>query len=1320
MLKNNKSLVMLAALSAMIGMSTRSGAMPDINFKKGGRPLAKSAAGCKEAQQKIDLDINNVKALVMTGGDMWYDRGTSVAAYEIPKGSNKNSLYAGSSWIGGYDAQGQLKVAAQTYRQNGNDYWPGPLDPTTKSIDANSCSEWDRFWKVNKSDINEFKELYKQGASVDDPKFDVIKEWPAKGNIYAKGNNGGALTVLTVASTFEYAPYVDVNGDGKYSYQDGDYPDITGDQYIWWVFNDKGNIKGETKTDAIGLEVQTSAFAYSTKDALNDASFYIYRIINRGPLTMDSTYMATWTDADLGYAFDDYIGCDTVRGLGIEYNGNAVDGSGGPGTYGNHVPMVGVDFFKGPHKYIHMPDGTIKDSLLSMQAFTYFNNDNSNFGNPTNGIEIYNYMTGSDRKGEIFNNDFHGAGVVSTGTTSGPKTRFVFFGDPNTNTWSECNCGNPVGDRRFIHSAGAFQLIPGAVNDLIIGSCWVADVGGCPNTSFKKIRAADDVIQSLFDAGFRTTEGPEAPRVVVREMDRKLVFYLYNDPASNNYKEQYGYVDSAKYRVPSTKAKNYVHAADSLYKFEGYRVFQLKSSEVGPGQIYNSDGSLNTDVAAEVFQCDLKNGITRIINYNKEPDISDTTWTAVVKVEGKDSGIVHSFELTTDAFAATDDKRLVNYKNYRYVVVAYAYNNFAPFDASPLKADSTQDLPYLESLHGAGGSTLQVLTPMPNPANGAMGTTLNSDYGSGVVIHKLEGTGNGGNYVDLDDATEQAIFTDGGIKANHEIVYKAGQGPVNVKVADPQKLKGANWELFLTGNIDSLRGDRVIADGNSGWTLVNTDANETIYSEQSLGKINEQLTENYGLSLTINQVAAPGEDEPGGNGYITSFVVYDDDTKPWLGGVNSNKETNSFLAVENWIRTGNTPTGSITNPFKGCNFGSFGYDTVGAYANMFANTTLTKSTWAPYALASIQSLPICQFGVAISGSINKDVMTNIHSVDLVFTSDKSKWTRCAVVEEQADPTLAQGGVKQFLLRDHPSWNANVDAAGAPTYDSNGSKGMSWFPGYAIDEETGQRLNLFFGEDTYLKTENGADMIWNPSSNVLNDFSGDPIFGGKHYVYILSSAYDEDAKFASILKTNNILAIAGAYSGTMWVGIPTINPQQSLLPVKDGLIPTTTRLKFRVERPYAQSIDPAKFDAVTSGNPDYKGGRPHYKFSTADLAPTPLSDNKDDQKAVLKRINISPNPYYGYTGYENSRLDTRVRILNLPHKATIDIYSLDGTLVRRLTKDDPNTSYIDWDVLNSKSLPIASGMYLIHVNAEGIGETVLRWFGAMRPLDITNY
>jgi hypothetical protein len=71
---------------------------------------------------------------------------------------------------------------------------------------------------------------------------------------------------------------------------------------------------------------------------LNEATFYNYKIYNFSTNPLDSTYMATWCDADLGYAFDDYVGCDTARGLGILYNGDSYD-EGAQG-YGFEIPMV--------------------------------------------------------------------------------------------------------------------------------------------------------------------------------------------------------------------------------------------------------------------------------------------------------------------------------------------------------------------------------------------------------------------------------------------------------------------------------------------------------------------------------------------------------------------------------------------------------------------------------------------------------------------------------------------------------------------------------------------------------------------------------------------------------------------------------------------------------------------------------------------------------------------------------------------------------------------------------------------------------------------
>lgn len=1325
MLVNSKKWLTLAVTTVLTGVGFLATARPNVNLTGAHRTLQQrtTAASCKPATSSIDLDINNVRAKLMTGGDMWWDQGTAEARYEVPKGSKKNSLYAGSAWIGGYDPQGNLKVAAQTYRQDGNDYWPGPLETGNGGYltSAATCAEWDRFWKVTRSDINVFRDMIKKGQTPEGAQYDAIWQWPAHGNIQAVGNSGAPLDLLT-SSTRDYAPYVDVSGpngkpDGIYNPQFGDYPDILGDQYIWWVFNDEGNIKQQTQTDAIGMEVQASAFAFSTKDNLNNMTFYNYRMINRSPSTLDTAFIATWTDADLGYAFDDYIGCDTARGLGIMYNGKSIDGNGEPSSYGAQVPMVGVDFFIGPKRFYPNPNKPGVDTFekLKMTAFTYFNNDGTEIGNPTNGQQIYGYMTGTNRGGQRFSFDWDGtASHTSKGYGTGPLIKFVYVGEPDNNaTWSECTCGNKPWDRRFIHSSGPFKLQAGSIdrsqNDVTIGAVWVSDVGGCPNTSFKKIRVADDEAQELFDNNFKTIEGPEAPRVVIREMDRKLVFYLLNDSNSTNFQEKYGYdLSDQKYRVSSPKTKRY---KDSLYKFEGYRVFQLKNAQVSVAQIFNENGELNADVAAEVFQTDIQNGVGRIINYSKNTDISDTTWVPQVKVTGKDSGIVHSFSLQFDAFATGDDKRFVNYRNYYFVAIAYSYNEFARFNSR--NADSTQDVPYLESAHGAGGIPIPVDTAMPNPANGDMGTAINSDYGSGVIIKRIEGMGNGNNFISMDQASENDVLD---ATKNYESLYPtyvSGQAPVSVKVVDPRRVKKGNWELYISGAqyTDATKG--IVPDSGT-WKLVfngvvngNT-TSDVIFSERNIKTINEQILENYGISVSLVQTVRPGDDQINKNGYIGSDVTFMDPGNAWLAGVNDQEQS----SYQNWIRSGKN-----VDTTSSCNYNDYALDTVGQfYESMLANNTLLKGTWAPYALATDENRSLCGFGVIYKGTSSVLGMNGLHGVDVVMTSDKTKWTRCVVLEMQDDASLSEGKILKFRPRGHASWDGDLDANGYPVYNSNpDSTGKSWFPGYAIDQETGQRLNIVFGEDSWLKTENGNDMLWNPTTTLVNN-AGNVINGGKHYIYVLNTKYDGGASVYNTITTATPAAVFQFFQRSfMWVGLPLLNTGFQLKPLKDGLIPTETRIRMRVQRPYAKFVpnDPT----IQLKN----AGLPYYTFSTDGLAPVALADNPTSSRdSLMDLVNVVPNPYYGYAGYEFNRLDTRVRIINLPRRATVSVYSLDGTLIRRLEKDNPNVSYIDWDIRNAKSLPIASGMYLIHVSAAGIGEKVIRWFGAMRPIDITSY
>lgn len=101
------------------------------------------------------------------------------------------------------------------------------------------------------------------------------------------------------------------------------------------------------------MEVQVQSFAYSTNDEINDMTFYRYKLINKAAEDLVDCYFSMWIDPDLGCSEDDFIGCDISRSLAIVYNQDAVDGNNGSScdgtnTYGTEIPIIGMDYFRGP------------------------------------------------------------------------------------------------------------------------------------------------------------------------------------------------------------------------------------------------------------------------------------------------------------------------------------------------------------------------------------------------------------------------------------------------------------------------------------------------------------------------------------------------------------------------------------------------------------------------------------------------------------------------------------------------------------------------------------------------------------------------------------------------------------------------------------------------------------------------------------------------------------------------------------------------------------------------------------------------------------
>jgi hypothetical protein len=154
------------------------------------------------------------------------------------------------------------------------------------------------------------------------------------------------------------------------------------------------------------------------------------------------------------------------------------------------------------------------------------------------------------------------------------------------------------------------------------------------------------------------------------------------------------------------------------------------------------------------------------------------------------------------------------------------------------------------------------------------------------------------------------------------------------------------------------------------------------------------------------------------------------------------------------------------------------------------------------------------------------------SVDVVFTPDKTKWSKCIVVEEQSEAVLSQGGAAKFDMRKANSKDTSGNEIQTET-------GGSWFPGYAINPETGERLNVFFGEDSWLISQNGRDMLWDPTSAIEDPTFNNIWVGGKNYLYITSARYDSCNNFVNLLNAGNITSKRNVYKTVRWCTLPLL-------------------------------------------------------------------------------------------------------------------------------------------------------------------------------------
>ncbi len=372
------------------------------------------------------LNINQVKAKIITGGLNFfkpYDTPTQ-DCFEYPADSGKHTIFCSALWLG-VKQNGVLRLAGERYHGNGRDYYPGPA--MDASLYPSEVTNWNKVWKINKSDIDYHI------ANWNIPGYVIptsISQWPVESN-------------PAIGANYWMAPFVDVDGDNSYNPANGDYPDIRGDQAIYFIFNDSVYPHTETGGNRLGVEVHAMAYAYNTDPLLEKTIFMNYLIYNRSSRIYDSLYMGMFTDIDIGNPTDDYIGCDTLLQTYFCYNGDSID----EGTigYGTNPPVQTVTMLN-----------------QTMTSFAYFNNTGGGvqaITDPDLAIEYYLIMTNHWKDGEHF--CYGGMGHPLAGGDTTRPVKFMFPGYPNDSTqWNEASIGNPPYDRRGVGITGPFTLAP--------------------------------------------------------------------------------------------------------------------------------------------------------------------------------------------------------------------------------------------------------------------------------------------------------------------------------------------------------------------------------------------------------------------------------------------------------------------------------------------------------------------------------------------------------------------------------------------------------------------------------------------------------------------------------------------------------------------------------------------------------------------------------------------------------------------------------------------------------------------------------------------
>ncbi|MFT6334611.1 MAG: hypothetical protein ACI86M_003351 [Saprospiraceae bacterium] len=577
-------------------------------------------------------------------------------------------------WAGGVDPNGSLKLAVTN--AGDQDWVMGPLDEDGQT-NPTTCEAWDRVFSVTKEEIIAARKVFDEGGSCEDISESILN-WPGKGS-----------PNLELPSGYRGAEFYDENNDNFYDPCDGDFPMVSipthyyygyseyifamPSQISYYVMNDNGG--PHLASNSTGIQIQMGVYIFSFKmQDIEDVIYVKYEIDNRATDDIRDFYVGNWIDFEVGCPDNDYVGTDSIRNMVYAYNSDQEDvcpsntDVQSSSQVGMYYQGIGFDPYKieiidGEVVLVHPQNGweadtlvlrTMSTSLVPVNCESY---DNCDFDHE---VEYYNSLRGLAKDGsDILDMD-------------GDITKMMFTGDPsNPDSWSLCNEDSKP-ETTSISSMGPFLLQPGAKTEMLqvfMHATEVGDGSGCSSNIF--LQHKQKMVERFYHWGFYHQVGPPPPVVDVDKTN--LGFRLSISEVPFDYSE---------------KVQNGEKFFPPRYNFEGIKIYQVKSENFDLMELEN------TDLSRLLYQGDVENEISDI--FNIEPMFSGDVKTYVPnrKVEGANIGITQVVTFNTDLFT---NLAVESGKEYYFVAVSYAYNNYEEFDVI---AETGQQYPYIQSTCG--------------------------------------------------------------------------------------------------------------------------------------------------------------------------------------------------------------------------------------------------------------------------------------------------------------------------------------------------------------------------------------------------------------------------------------------------------------------------------------------------------------------------------------------------------------------------------------------------------------------------------------------